>query len=256
MMVFFKLASGRWAFMMVMCLTLAPTWSVFGESISYTSGAESIFGDSTIYGDTLLFSPTAFSSSCSGAAGVNMADGLLRVWITSPTGIENVSVQEGGAWFFFGPGTAATQAYVGAHAAELVITQVDGLPVVGDPLIIVPGTMDFSPSSSAVGSRTFNATEPVDPAGWQGTMLFDDLGATLAGTPYQGELVTGAMLVFDDILATASEVGTVAYIDKKWISITTSPQPDSVPEPGTLVLLAAASALGLIYRLRKRSKTN
>jgi len=249
-----KLASGRWVCAVVSCLMLAPAWSVFGESISYTNGAAPIYGNPTVYGDTLLFNPTGYFSSCSGVNGVDMADGLLRVWITSPAGIESVSVQEGGAWFFFGPGSDATQACVGVFGAQLFVTEVNGLPPVGGPLNMIFGTMDFTPSSSDVGSRTFKATEPIDPVGWQGAMLFDDVGAALAGTAYQGGHVTGAMLVFDDILATASEAGAISFIDKKWVSITTSSEVGHVPEPGTLVLLAAASALGLTYRLQKRSK--
>ena len=130
---------------------------------------------------------------------------------------------------------------------QLVITEVNGLAPVG-PLRMIAGTMDFVPSSSDVGSRTFNATEPVDPAGWQGTMTFHDVGAALVGTPYEGGRVTGAMLVFDDVLATTSEAGTVAFIDKKWVSITTS------PEPGALVLLASAAAVGLTREFWKRRR--
>ena len=67
----------------VLFLTLLPAWSVFGETISYTSGAAQIYGKPTVLGDTLLFDPGAYSSHCSGAQGVDMVDGLLRVWIKS-----------------------------------------------------------------------------------------------------------------------------------------------------------------------------
>jgi hypothetical protein len=235
----------------VLCLALTPAWSALGESISYTSGAAPIYGNATVYGDTLLFNPTAYFSKCSGVNGVDMVDGQMRVWITCTEGIEDVSVEEGGAWFFFGSATDATRAYVGAFGAELFVTEVDGVAPTG-PLSMIPGTMDFTPSSSDVGSRTFKATEPVNTAGWRGTMRFDHVAGALAGTPYQGRLVTGAMLVFDDILATASEAGTLAFIDKKWVSITTSPDP--VPEPDSLVFLATVPALALAYRLGKRRK--
>jgi len=251
-MVVRKLVFACWILALVLCLTLAPAWSVFGGAISYTNGAASIYGSPTVYGDTLLFNPTEYSSSCTGADGGDMIDGLLRVWITSPAGIENVSVQEGGAWFFFGPATDATQAKVGAYMAELVVTAVDGFAPASGPLIMIPGVMDFTPSSSDVGSRTFKATEPVDAAGWKGTMLFNDVDAALVGTPYQGKHVTEAMLVFDDILATTtSRAGTVAFIDKKLVSITTWPE-STAPEPGTLVLLAGALVLGMTYQVKCR----
>ena len=226
-----------------------PPCAACGETISYTNGAAAIYGDPTVYGGTLLFDPTAYCSRCSGSQGVDMVDGLLRVWISSSGSIETVRVEEGGAWFFFGPATGATQAYVGALAANLVITEVNGVSPV-DPLRMIAGTMSFVPSSSDVGSRTFTATESVDPAGWRGTMIFDDVGAALIGTPYEGGRVTAAMLVFDDVLATSSEAGTVAFIDKKWVSITTS------PEPGALVLLAGAAAVGLTSEFWKRRRPN
>ena len=78
-----RLAAGRVACAAVLCLALVPAWSAFGETISYTNGAAAIYGDPTVYGDTLLFSPTAYSSRCSGSQGVDMVDGLLRVWINS-----------------------------------------------------------------------------------------------------------------------------------------------------------------------------
>ena len=243
MMIFRKFASTYWMAVTGLCLSLLLGSKVFGEIISYTSEAAPVFGGSTQYGDTLLFGPTAFSSTSTGPAGVNMTDGLLRVLISSAAGIDNVAVNEGGAYFFFGPdATKATQAYVGAHAAELFITGVNGVPVSAGPLIGIPGTMEFSPASSDVGSATYYATEPVDTSGWQGTMLFDNLSAALADSPYAGGQVTDAMLVFDNILATASETGTTAYIDKKWVSITTTPL-DAIPEPGTLVLFVPTMAI-------------
>jgi len=253
-MVVRKLVFGRWILSLVFCLTLAPAWSVFGEAISYTNGAAPIYGSPTAYGDTLLFNPTEYSSGCSGADGVDMIDGLLRVWITSSAGIGSVGVREGGAWCFFGPVTDGTQAYVGACGAELVVTAVNGVAPAGGPLIMIPGVMDFTPSSSDVGSRTFKATEGVDPAGWKGMMLFNNVDAALIGTSCQGGHVTGAMLVFDDILATASGAGTTAFIDKKWVSITACPDPDPAPEPGALVLLGGALVLGTTYQVWRRRK--
>ena len=231
----------------MLCVALMPAWPALGEVISYTNGAAAVYGSPSVEGDTLLFNPTAFSSRCSGSQGVDMIDGLMRVWIASSENIEKVTVNEGGAWFFFGPGTAATQAYVGALGAELVITEVNGVAPTGG-LSMIPGTMTFTPSSANVGSRTFKATEPVDSAGWQGTMTFDDVDAALVGTPYQGQRVTGAMLVFDNVLATTSETGTVAFIDKKWVAITTTPEPEA------FVILVEASTLGFLYWLLKRRK--
>jgi hypothetical protein len=236
--------SRRWAGVVALFLVWTLASSASGEIISYRNGSSPIFGAPEILGDTLWFNPTDFFSRCSGPDGVDMVDGLFRVWIGTSTAIDTVTVKEGGAWFFFGPANDATQAYVGVHAAELVITEVNGAAVQGGPPIMIPGTMAFTPPSSEVGARTFVATEPVDRSGWQGTMDFENIGAALTGTPFEGGRVTGAMLVFDNILATASTRGTIASIDKKWVSVTTT------PEPAALALLAAASALGLAYYRR------
>jgi MYXO-CTERM domain-containing protein len=240
-------APGRMLCAAVLCLALWPAWSARGEIVTYASGAAAIYGDPAVYGNTLLFSPTAYYSRCSGQAGVDMVDGLLRVWIECPDSIETVRVEEGGAWFFFGRGSDATTAYVGALAANLVITEVNGVAPLS-PLKMIPGTMDFVPASADVGSRTFTAVEPVDTAGWRGTMTFHDVSDALVGTAYEGGRVTGAMLVFDDVLATTSETGTIAFIDKKWVSITTSPEPDGA------ALLAGAAVLGFIGMFRRRRR--
>jgi len=248
-------AWARWMRFVALCLMALPAWPAFGESITYTNGAAAIYGAPTVYGDSLLFNPTAYSSRSSGANGVDMVDGLFRVWMNCAAGIEDVTVQEGGAWFFFGPASDATQAFVGAFAAELVITEVNGLPLAGGPFTMIPGAMTFTPASSEVGSRTFKASETVLATGWQGVMAFNDLSDALVGTPYQGGRVTGAMLVFDNILATSSQAGTIAYIDKKWVSITgTQDTASGTPEPGALVLLATTSTLMLTYQVRKRSR--
>ncbi|MEN6459239.1 MAG: PEP-CTERM sorting domain-containing protein [Thermoguttaceae bacterium] len=241
---------------------LLPASPAAGESVSYVSGAASIFGSSTQYGDTLLYSPTAFSSCSTGRCGVDMTSGLFRLRITSTGNIEELEVNEGGAYFFFGSrATDLTQAYVGTSAAQLLITSVNGVDVNG-PLVSIAGTMEITPSSSDIGSSTFNATEPCDAAGWQGTMVFENIGAALDDTPYAGGMVTGLMLVFNDILATSSQKGTLAYIDREWVSVmtTVTPGPTSssadsttVPEPGTLAILATTSVLGLAWGLRKRT---
>jgi hypothetical protein len=240
-------AAGRMACAAVVCLAFWPGGSACGEMISYTSGAAAIYGDPVAYGETLMFNPTAYYSRCSGLGGVDMVDGLLRVWIECEQGIDTVTVEEGGAWFFFGHGSDATQAYVGALAANLVITEIDDVAAAG-PLTMIAGTMDFLPAGAGVGSRTFTATEPWDASGWRGTMVFEDVSAALVGTPHEGGRVTGAMLVFDDVLATASEAGTIAFIDREWVMIT------AAPEPGALALLAAAATVGLIGAFSKRRK--
>ena len=199
--------------------------AVLGEVISYTNGAAAVYGSPSVEGDTLLFNPTAFSSRCSGSQGVDMIDGLMRVWIASSENIEKVTVNEGGAWFFFGPGTAATQAYVETSGLSRHYRGerrcADGRPEHDSR------HHDVYPLLGNVGSRTFKATEPVDSAGWQGTMTFDNVDAALVGTPYQGQRVHRGDARLRQRLGNHERNGTVAFIDKKWVAITTTPEPEA-----------------------------
>ena len=49
------------------------------------------------------------------------------------------------------------------------------------------------------------------------------------------------MLVFDNVLATTSETGTVALIHLKWVAITTTPEPEA------FVILVGSLDAGIPY---------
>ena len=106
------------------------------------------------------------------------------------------------------------------RGASLAITEIDGVwcPVPID------GSIVFDEPLPAVNdSKTFCKTIDPNDGTWAGTMLFD-VAAALVGTPYEGQHVTKANLVFDNILKTQSEAGTDAVIDKKRVWITPRPR--------------------------------
>jgi len=101
-----------------------------------------------------------------------------------------------------------------------------------------------------VGSRTFKSTERVDPAGWRAQCSSITWAPLWSALPAGAGALRGQGPCCDDILATTSEAGRIAVIDKKWVSITASSEESLIPEAGGFVLLAAASVVGLTYRLQ------
>jgi hypothetical protein len=239
----------RWLCVMSLVLLVAASRQAAGEVISYRSDAAPIFGEPAVYGNSLLFIPADFASVAASGRRTDLVSGLMRVGIESSGSIEHVRVDEGGGWFFLGSASPNTQASVAALAAELVITEVDGVPVANGPLITIPGVMNFSPTSNGIGSAAFSAADPVDPAGWRGQMVFDDVSSALVGSLYQGKRVTGATLVFNNVLSTKVNEDAVALINEQWLTITTA------PEPSTLGLLAVTVVAGAICSVRNRRRS-
>jgi hypothetical protein len=260
----------------LMCVVLMSGAAMFGASVSYPgvyhAGAmdyslisESsmtdpvpLYGPPTAYGQmTLSFgSGMNFGSYSSGAGGVDITDGKLFVQMAPiPGGIMDVvTVSEIGSYAIAGAGgTSATQVNAACNGLTFSVTGVDGVsidgPTVTTPMIykLITGTVVI-PSEGILpdGPGVTPLSSPITTHGlgtWYGgaTIKLTDL---LIGTEWEGENVTQATLVFDNVLTSQSEAGTVAYIDKKQLWIT--------PEPGTFVLLSIA-ALGLVgYVWRRR----
>jgi hypothetical protein len=253
-MVFGKSVLCRWTCIAALCVMLTSGSTAFGEVISYVNNGSSIYGGMAVLGDTALFNPTEFSSQAQGPRGADTVHGLFQLLIGRSDGIGSVLVEEDGTWSVVGHGNAA-QAYVGTELASLLVTEVDGVTVSGASLTI-PGTMEFTPSSGDVGSVTFNAKDTIDPANWHGTMRFDDVDSVLAGTAYEGGLVTHAVLLFDGVLITTSKKNMSALIDMQQVAVTTTTTPPTpISEPGTLALAAVAAMAGLTYSLRRYNTT-
>jgi hypothetical protein len=199
------------------------------------------FGTPSVNGNTLTFQGPSFSSTTSGLNTVDFLDGRLEVTISAHPGygLTDVSLYENGAYHYNGPfGGINTTAEVDLVAAQLQITEIAGNPVNLPPVF---GTMVFSPQN------LFQKTVDATPGTWEGTMTIS-IANQLANTQYAGQLVTKAVLRFNNVLTTSSDAeGAYAFIDKKTVQITT----EGVPEPGVLVMLATA-VLGLGLWLRNK----
>ena len=183
----------------------------------------------------------------SGAGGVDVTDGKLFMNITAKDDnkIDVLTVNEMGGYVIAGAGgTAATQVNANVLGLSVAINAIDGMSVDGPTAI---GTMTYYLVSSYVtlppgggipsGPGVTPVAFPIGGAGdgtWAGTASFN-LSDLLVGTQWEGHNVTGASLVFDNLLTAQSETGTVAMIDKKRVWVTGNCE--FVPEPGTIVLL-------------------
>lgn len=201
-----------------------------------------LYGAPSIMGDQLSFSPTSFGSYAnSGSA--DIVDGLLQGKISATPGnyLESFSFSEFGDYTLVGNGTDSTSAKIG-QIFFVTVTEVDGVAL---------GTNSFTLVGNASVTSDGDFFLP-DDAGiavpWFGSSFIDiagGLAARKAEFPgVYGDLVTGIEFVSNNTLATTSESGTAAFIQKKDVSIDIV----TAPEPASLSLLG----LGAGFLLRRR----
>lgn len=195
------------------------------REISTTNPDQSLYGAPILAGNATLLFPTNFSSTATGGA-ADTTDGTLEMTLSAKTGfaISGVRITEIGSYALTGTnGTVNTNASVSGT-----------LTVGGSSVPLAPtstgGTLSFAMPNDSTGS--YNATAYLD---------FSGLGYT--------ELAFS----LSNLLATNSEAGTTATIQKSFesnkveVEFFTAP----VPLPGALWLLG--SALGPLCWMRRRS---
>ncbi len=199
-----------------------------------------LFGVPEVTVNELDFDPAAFGSS-SGGSTVDLTDGQLNFdfELLAGAGLTSLIIDEGGDFTLFGAGTAATSVAYGLYAA-VTVTEVDGVS-------ITPFTVSGSTSVTEDLVTSPGLNQP-----WS-LGLFLDLGAALVGNGYSGftEGVTAGEFVLNNTLVATSEVGTLAFIAKKDLSIIPGGDlvPDDViPEPTTLALVLIGAAASLRAR--------
>ena len=177
-------------------------------------------------GNSLYFLPLTFASS-SADGSTDTTDSTLTMRILADEGmyLGRIGISEVGDYLLTGLGADATFANV---EGTLIIE-------------------DLSPGSHG----TFQAPLIVDPAAPYA--LPDDSYSAYTGSA-EIDLstygITEVLLTFENILTTASEDGTTAFIQKKSIEGTAVSIETIIPEPTSMALLALG-ALGLIARRRK-----
>ena len=182
----------------------------------------------------------SFSSQSSGTNGSDITDGQLNVDLHSDgvVGhyIDRIQFQEAGDTTLTGTGTSNTYSSA-AITLELQILAID----YNDAFEFYPGTN--------VLFGTWTLPPPKTGLTWNGSLTLD-VTAYLESLGYSGR-ATWVSIQSDNVLATASEVGTSAFIDKKaeGLSITAI----TVPEPGSLSLLVLGGALLLVTRFGRKN---
>jgi hypothetical protein len=210
-----------------------------------------LFGPPSLSGNSLLFNPVNFVDSASAGA-LEFQDGRLtfNVIPTSSQGnIKSISLLEGGAWTV-GGGTSATTAKESLLINELFITSVNGIsvnPIVVPPSIAFTDTNNGSASvSTSSNSITFSSSAGFSSGTWDATASFNFANA-LTGAGLSGN-VTGLSMELDNQLSVTSETNSVAFIDKKYLDVTSNSSP--VPEPSVAGLTAITA--GCLSMIRKR----
>ncbi len=188
-----------------------------------------LFGIPSVTGDTLDFDPQSFSSESSGLAS-EIVDAQLNFTAmdTSGNGISQISVTERGDFTLSGLAGEAV-ATIGAPVFISII-EVDSGPL-ANPI-------DWSGALTFTSDGDFFLTEEGIGTGQFTGSLLIDIAQILADAGVSGN-VTKLEFAMDNTLSTASVEGTSAFIAKKdadGVVIT-------IPEPGSLALVAAGSLL-------------
>lgn len=206
------------------------------EDTTTAGDPEPIFGAPTVSGDTLIFTPTAFASNASGGAS-DQTNGTFRVDIVSQDNtsiaIEELLVTELGDYSLTGAGTSGTTASALA-GAFLVINEVN-----------VAGSIIATALATSVTDFVSFDT-PTQAGGWT-LSLYADISAFLDPFYSDDVFATSVSVVWNNDLATNSELGTTAQIQKK-IGLPAVTM-EVIPEPGT-GLLVGMGLLGMALRRR------
>jgi hypothetical protein len=216
-----------------------PAGGVTFQQVTESSGTDPVplYGPPTPFVTGLDFDPSSFVSSSSGG-GADITDGQLNFSIQGHSGpggvvgIPSINLFESGDYTLLGAGTPATSVFAGA-IITVTVDAINGVAVA--PFNIPPG-------NASVGFNLISNPGISQP--WS-------LGLTVPINLPSGQMATKVSVSIDNSLASISQPGTIAFIAKKDFRLSVPTQP-GIPEPGTLVLTALGSVLGLAIR-RARS---
>ena len=195
-----------------------------------------LFGPPTLTGDTLTFTPQNFNARAEGFLDVDQVDGLLSVLIEAKPGevVDGFRLTETGAFRLSaagGAGTADTSVDVSVIVKATVLAT-------DDPSFITPVFLNVDESIFSA-----NFADGILGRSWRSSINFDI--ARLASEAGVVGNVTKVRLTLDNQLEARSELGTIAFIDKKAIGGVTI----TVPEPTSALFVLGAGTLLLRRRV-------
>jgi hypothetical protein len=191
--------------------------------------------------DQLAFDPSLFGSSATNGSS-DITDGLINFIVDAKPGyfISDVNFTEFGDYTLAGNGTVSTSAIVG-QSIFVEVLEIDDVTL-AEPIVLSMNSI-FNPSNGDY----FLPAEAGIAKPWFGVGTLD-IEAELLAMNIIGS-ATRIEVSSNNTLVTTSENGTVAFIQKKDLNISSNTQLyDPVPEPATLSILA----LGATLMLRRR----
>jgi hypothetical protein len=219
---------------------IAGGGTIYFEQVTESSVSDPtpLFGAPDAVVNRLDFDPLGFGASSIGGA-PDLTDGQLNYSFRTAfgKGISSLVVEEAGDFSLLGAGTATTSLSYGLFA-KVTILELGGVPV-------TPFTV--------IASTSFNKNLAANPGSnqpWSAGLLIE-LGPAIAANGFGTALVSRGEFVLDNTLIALSESGSVAFLAKKDIFITTTPLDDQnfIPEPASAALLA----IGGLFAVRRRS---
>lgn len=224
------------------------TYLVPSSSGTFTYGFPAASGHSLTFNQLngMYFASLATKSSS------QFVDGSLGVDIIARpgTGLTSFALLENGSYSFGDNADAGTNVKAKFLSARVTIEAVNGLPVSYAPVDVVMAFTATSYTTAYSGASNNTITIPGATAGdagtWTGTLAVNLLGSEF---PHVTGAITKVGLYFDNTLESNASSANYAMIDKKAIVLQTTGV--NVPEPGTLIMLAAAGLLGFAIWHRK-----
>jgi hypothetical protein len=204
-----------------------------------------LFGPPTLVGTVLDFDPMGFEAHADNGA-VAMTNSLLQTTIMATDvpgdSIGNVFIDEMGGYGLMG-NTLDNWVSVSIDVIGLKVLEVNGAAIM--PFFVNP-VIAYQNLGSALDTNAFGGMRlyPDGDGMWKASASFD-VTAALAANNIPG-VATKVELMVDNMLKAHSEVGGMAFIDKKDFQIKVVP----VPEPST-ILLGAFGFVGLAVTARK-----
>ncbi len=213
-----------------------------GNTVDFVSVTEDtatdpppLFGSPMVSGDTLDFDPISFVSNAQGGAFDSTIGTLSLAIEAKPSfGIDALEIREAGDYTIFGAGGLDTSATI-STPVFINITEVDDVNITP---VSVNANMVYTPSG---GDYNLADDGPGFGVIWTGAL---DVNLNQLLSSEGIVFATGATrveVILNNILATTSEAGSSALIQKKDFRISV------VPEPASLALMLVA---GLFTRRR------